>query len=1029
MRTKHYQLFFGLFLIAAASPAHAQAPADAAQPAKPPNWVVTGYHSETPSNVFYNNEMVKLALTLAPKEGLAKLAIKGGTWRIKEIEDQEGWPYHPARGSIYQIMETDVVSGQGPVEAQSGRQIQLAIQWKPTRLGAFGVYLKLDDDSGAGEQLVWGFVVTYPPLQGPRPNSPVIFSLVGKGITQLGAAHQRLGIKWIRTEIGWSANEPEPGQWDWEFSDEWVKAAHDHELLVLAIMAHAPRWALPKIDGKYPIIYWNKFPESNTTTEHLPQWGEWARRFVDRYKQTVRAGDVLNEPWDGGSLSGWHGNGGHYREILRYLSLGAHAADPTFTVLANDSPMNIEDNLLPVPGTVDFVDAFSIHTFRPYNDFIVAQYGAYGKRVWDTESWVGAGASDIVCQTALELAQGYVKVQPLSTNSAFMELKPGQHKKKANQAKKSKSAKKSQPAASAKQAEKEAKKERRKQIFATPTPADSEPPPPYAAPTAQALSVLLHFIEDTDFYREARPESASWMFVFKGRGAGPAPDKNAAIIAGREQKRGNMPWYRVQSDGTLSIADADRVLTAYDVKGNPLPRSGPSIEIPLTATVYYVVSSKGADDLVEQLRAATIRGLEPVQVALSDFTRPLAENPPLRVRVTNAYNVPVSGSVEIKAPAGWSLASASQPLAALGPGATVELSFAVAATKPLPINRYSFTVTVKTDKGNVVWSEELSATLLVKGTPPLEGTADAWQKLGALPVYLSGGKTAADSFLQYTMPFLNLQDQNDTGYVAEFMGMWDEQNFYLLADINDPTEKLRASMAKGTWFTMYPAPNDWEYWGPHSVPGGAGDVLNVCFNVLPYGEKQIANFPPAAQKKVDPKWRVNIADYEYSLYLGKQNKQVPGDYQEAVKELKASGASGGLRQPRFEEVGPPLPEVWRLMAPGLARRNYLPLCPTTQPDQGFVPDAKLHITREKNVWHYRAAIPWSEMPLVKPLAMQHRPVKFSFTCKNDGRTAVSWSNESRSIARPGQEIVHPTFEQGWSPDTEWGFVDLTDQNK
>ena len=129
------------------------------------------------------------------------------------------------------------------------------------------------------------------------------------------------------------------------------------------------------------------------------------------------------------------------------------------------------------------------------------------------------------------------------------------------------------------------------------------------------------------------------------------------------------------------------------------------------------------------------------------------------------------------------------------------------------------------------------------------------------------------------------------------------------------------------------------------------------------------------------------------------------------------------------EVGPPIPEVWRLMAPGLARRNYMPLCPTMAKDQGLVETAKLRVTREGNVWHYRAAIPWSELGLVQPLAAKGDIVKFTFACKNDGRTAAAWSNETRSIARNSQEILHPTWEGAWSPDTEWRFVDLTKSSK
>ncbi|MGB2824277.1 MAG: hypothetical protein WBF17_25105 [Phycisphaerae bacterium] len=63
-----------------------------AKNATPPNWVITQYHSDAPGNVFHNNETVKLTLTLGPKDAQKPLTIKGGTWRIKEIQDQEGWP-------------------------------------------------------------------------------------------------------------------------------------------------------------------------------------------------------------------------------------------------------------------------------------------------------------------------------------------------------------------------------------------------------------------------------------------------------------------------------------------------------------------------------------------------------------------------------------------------------------------------------------------------------------------------------------------------------------------------------------------------------------------------------------------------------------------------------------------------------------------------------------------------------------------------------------------------------------------------
>ena len=151
-------------------------------------------------------------------------------------------------------------AGRGSDRRPVGPAGPLTIQWQPTRLGAFGVYLQLDDGSGADEQMVWGFVVCYPPVAGPKLDSPVVFSVMSKGIAESGAAHKRLGVKWVRAEIGWSSNEPKPGQWNWEASDEWVKAARDNELYVMAIMAHAPSWAQPRIEGKMPGLLLEKIP-------------------------------------------------------------------------------------------------------------------------------------------------------------------------------------------------------------------------------------------------------------------------------------------------------------------------------------------------------------------------------------------------------------------------------------------------------------------------------------------------------------------------------------------------------------------------------------------------------------------------------------------------------------------------------------------------------------------------------------------------------------------------------------------------
>ena len=942
-------------------------------PAGPePAWVPASCRGDAAGNVFHPGDAVSLTVTVKAKDG-KPLRVKGGTWRIKEIGDAWPWPW--SGGERFRVGE---LRAEGQVAPAEGAELPVKIDWKPDRLGAFGVFLKLDDGTGASERMASGFAVTYPPTPGVKPLSPVVFNLYGQYITDHAESMKRLGAKWIRWETSWASNEPKPGQWDWSQTDLPMDAARKNDLLIIAIMAHAPDWAMPSIGGKFHVCYSSSKWETNVAPQYLPQWQEWTRRYVERYKDVVRAGIMLNEPWEGGSISGWHGSGAHYRAMLRAFFGGAHAADRSFTVLANDSGMNVEDNLLCEPGTIEYVDAVSVHTYRSYLAFYPPQYAAYGKRVWETESWNGVGEAENIHQVVHGLAQGFVKTQPCSIEDIIIE---SNDKAKA-----------------------------------------------WIAPTGQALSVLLHFIEDTDCIGEPLPDSMPWVFVFHGRKDGPSPAKNAAVIWGRDKWKNAPSFPQVTRDGVLTLLDPKNELSLYDVKGNPVPRKGKDVQVPLTDRPCYLVSAKGADDLAARLRTAKVTGLEPVQIALHDFTAPLAKRPPLRVTLANVARVHLSGTVSVKAPDGWQIEAAAdgrapKPFKDLAPGKSIDLEFAIKTAKPVAFNRYPFSVSVITNSGDNSRTEELSVAAFAKGTPPLDGTAEDWQKRGAIPVLLTAKPTPVDSFIQYAFPFMDLKAKDNSGYFAQFMGMWDADNFYVFADVNDPKMEIRPSMTS-TWYAMHGAPNDFEYWYGPAFAGCVGDALNVAFNVLPYGEKQIASFPPEAQRQVPPKWRVPPADHEISLYLASRQKIEDGDYARAVEELLATGKPpwGAVRQPKLVEAGEPIAEVWRLMAPGVPRHNYFPFSPRAEKDQGIVPAAKLVVRYKDGAWRYRASIPWAELSLVKPLAQAGKPVAFTFLCKNDGSTALDWNRE-RSVSRQSQEILHPTWEEPWAPVSEWGFID------
>ena len=69
--------------------------------------------------------------------------------------------------------------------------------------------------------------------------------------------------------------------------------------------------------------------------------------------------------------------------------------------------MNVEDNILVAPGTINLLDAVSIHTYRSYNAANVAQFASYGKPIWDTESWIGVGAVQPGAAGGLRVSAGF----------------------------------------------------------------------------------------------------------------------------------------------------------------------------------------------------------------------------------------------------------------------------------------------------------------------------------------------------------------------------------------------------------------------------------------------------------------------------------------------------------------------------------------------------------------------------------------------------------------------------------------------
>ncbi len=903
----------------------------------------------------------------------APVSLAGARWKATRTR---ALPYQAAPKDIWQVDVTDVedlATGTLPADLSplaAKASAPLALVCTPGKFGLISLHLEV---AGAWQR-VGGFAVS-PPPSADRRSSPLIAGGGPHGFERSRdftwmETLERLGVYWVRGNFA-PVLRPD-GSLDWADPDAAVEAYRRHGLAVIMDFETPPTCDIPRL-GKQPVWYARNKANLIPRREDLPAFETYAREFLTRYKGVVRGVFCRNEPWEGGSISNYHASNRYYRDWHAGLFRAAQAADPGIAVLANDQITNFEDIFQPDPAAMATVTHTSHHVGFHDNRGAV-QSAAAGKPAWETEDWSSHSDSYAVANLARKLAGGFELSNPIA--SMFWEAGPSG--------------------------------------------------PRYPSATAQAIAVFLSQTAGMRFAREAWTTHVPHTLAFAGPNGA-----HRVVVFGRikaygyewVKDDGDQAWPQVTADGVWLLPDAARTLTAHDISGNALPRRADGgILLPLNEEPVYLASSAGLDDLLARLATARTDYAGPaLTVGLLDFTRRPAVLPPLRVRVRNLRNHPDTVTLDVAAPPGWTLGHPRLAVElAAGEERIIDMPVATAAERPA--NTYAFAVTAQASGGNLTVREDLRVAVIPRATITVDGDLADWQAI-AVPVLLTGSVVQPDGLETYMFPFKDLKASDESATFARFATAWDDSNLYVMAEVNDPSAACRPSETRGIPYLMHEAPLQDLYWLHPQFRGTVGDGLKLAIDLFRVGEKRDPWIPPEFQRRLDTRYQHLSADYEYDLYPGAAQELVEPYAMVRDRHLAALAVAkdpGALRMPgpQIRQVGEPIPEVWRLMAPGVPRGNFYPFQTHAQPNQGLVAAAKLVIRREGSTWRYEAAIPWSELAEVKPAP--GREIRLSWYVLNDGRRALSWTG-GRSACRGPRQTLHPTWQTSEAIETVWGF--------
>ena len=745
-------------------------------------------------------------------------------------------------------------------------------------------------------------------------------------------------------------------------------------------------------------------------------------------KGPINAMKLWNEPWEGGSIAGWAADCIRYRELYTVMCEAVEEArkEGNVQILLGgcDSSSNTFDKLFPDGDDkfLKWLDFSSIHyqglapasTVKAWVD---RKHPNGRVRVWDTESWC-ANSDDRVASTIASMyAAGHDRVLAIHSQrivSPECEIDvmtdKGMEKREVTQ----------------------------------------------AWPVGAAIGAVQHFIGNREFDRIVL-ESLPWVYAFKGQnaagGAANVEDGTLVIVGDITPVfQDNIPLFRnvrcldevsakrelhaklavmdahsperqdverafrkrlPLTNVTMTIADPEGRFGLYDYYGNSIPAKSGRLVIPLDDHGYYLCGDGKAGSflaLIDAVKQAEIKGLQPAQVVCTDMLAPISQRPTMQVELTSMLNRPVTGKLDLKV---GKLKIEYPAQITLAPRERKVIEVKVMGGEADASNDYPLSLSFDAGAdGLALHTETMHCNVIARKTINVDGTLKDWN--GVLPQTIVGDGSVNRTQAEVAWKPYEAFDANARKGLATTWMAYDGAFFYFAAKVADDTpdggtlrfktmdhdaffypdkvtilEKGEDGKERAVEHKWPEGVRRYSYGYPFILPCGnapALDNVQIAFNAVPEADKPWYPFPPGTMQGFTSDW---CTDYEYDL------NQVAAKY------------GGGT-------------ELWRQRHPLMPNKHFFPRQPKS-PMDGPVAAGKLVIRHDGNTRITECAIPWAEIPHVKAALDAGKTIGFTVRVNDNSGVGCMELARHRSVSRQNNNAFKPDWSEHWANEVRFSF--------